>query len=62
MYLNAASSDEATDEDKIEFNGKIAGLMEAKGYLFDIIKDCLGSEEDEENDLPGEAEETEPSV
>lgn len=61
MYLNVASSDEATDEDKIEFNGKIAGLMEAKKYLMDIVTDCLVSEE-EENDLPGEAEETEPSV
>ena len=62
MYLNVASSDEATDEDKIEFNGRIAGLMEAKKYLIDIVKDDLGSEEEEKNDLPGEAEETEPSV
>lgn len=61
MYLNVASSDEATDEDKIEFNGKIAGLMEAKKYLMDIVTDCLVSEE-EENDLPGEAEGTESSV
>ena len=39
-------------------NALLAGLMEAKGYLFDIIKDCLGSEEDEENDqLSGNTEE-----
>ena len=61
MYLNVASSDEATDEDKIEFNAKISGLMEAKGYVLDIIKDCLG-EEETSDEMPGETEAEEPSV
>lgn len=61
MYLNVASSDEATDEDRIEFNGKIAGLMEAKKYLIDIFKDCAG-EEETDNDVQGEAEGDESAV
>lgn len=61
MYLNVAGSDEATNEDKLEFNGKIAGLMEAKGYLVDIIKDCAG-EEESTDEMPGETEAAEPSA
>ncbi len=61
IYNMVKDSTEATEEDKLEFSGKVSGLTEAKKYIFDVLKDCLGSEE-EENDLPGEAEETEPSV
>lgn len=61
MYTNVAASPEATEEDKLEFNGKASGLREANAYIIDILKTCLGSEE-EENDLPGETERTESSV
>ena len=61
MYANVAASPEATGEDKLEFAGKISGLGEAKEYILHILKECLGSEE-EENDLPGETEGTESAV
>lgn len=61
IYGTVKDCPDATAEDKLEFAGKVSGLMEAKEYILNVLKDCLGSEE-EENDLPGEAEETEPSV
>ena len=61
IYGMVKDCPDATAEDKLEFAGKVSGLMEAKEYILNVLKDCLGSEE-EENDLPGEAEETEPSV
>ena len=61
IYNMVKDCPDATEQDELEFAGKISGLMEAKQYLLDILKDCLGSEE-EENDLPGEAEKEESSV
>lgn len=64
MYTNVAASPEATEEDKLEFAGKIAGLKEAKEYLLNVLKECLGSDEseEEENDLPRETEGNESAV
>lgn len=45
IYNLVKDCPDATEVDKSEFEGKISGLMEAKRYIIDILKDCLGSEE-----------------
>lgn len=61
IYTNVAASPEATGEDKLEFAGKIVGIKEAKEYILNVLKECLGSEETK-NDLPGETEGAETTV